>query len=52
MLNNIVGGWSVSGIFLAYSEVAYNSFCRIEISRDTRDGRGVLRRLNRWFLDL
>lgn len=117
-LNKIVGGWSVSGIFLAHSgfplsvfqsaqawgggavfgptagairtrgivngtgvfngvtgsnnigvtgdparrgsglnlfsspEQAFNAFRRIEISRDTRDGRGVLRGLSRWFFDM
>ena len=117
-LNKIVGGWSVSGIYLAHSgfplsvsqslqawgggaifgptagaiqtraisggtglfdgvagsnnigvngdparrgsglnlfsnpEQALNSFRRLEISRDTRDGRGVLRGLNRWFFDM
>lgn len=118
VLNKIVGGWSVSGIFLAHSgfplsvsqsaqafgggaifgptagaiqtrsivngtgvfngvngsnnvgvtgdparrgsglnlfsspEQAFNSFRRLLISQDTRDGRGVLRGLNRWFFDL
>lgn len=118
VLNKIVGGWSVSGIFLSHTgfplsvfqsaqawgggaifgptagaiqtrgivngtgvfsnvsgsngigvnadparrgtglnlfsnpEQALNSFRRVEISSDTRDGRGVLRGLNRWFFDL
>lgn len=41
-----------SGLNLFSSpEQAFNSFRRVEISRDTRDGRGVLRGLNRWFFD-
>ena len=41
-----------SGLNLFSSpEQAFNSFRRIELSRDTRDGRGVLRGLNRWFFD-
>jgi hypothetical protein len=34
------------------ADQAFDSFRRIEISRDTRDGRGVVRGLNRWFFDL
>ncbi len=42
-----------SGLNLFSSpEQAFNAFRRLEISRDTRDGRGVLRGLNRWFFDL
>ncbi len=33
-------------------EQAFNSFRRLEISRDTRDGRGVLRGLSRWAFDM
>jgi hypothetical protein len=33
-------------------EAVYNSFRRVEISRDTRVGRGVLRGLPRWNVDL
>ncbi|MGH9802201.1 MAG: hypothetical protein ACRD82_17705, partial [Blastocatellia bacterium] len=41
-----------SGLNLFSSpEQAFNSFRRIELARDTRDGRGVLRGLNRWFFD-
>jgi hypothetical protein len=41
-----------SGLNLFSSpEQAFNSFRRLEISRDTRDGRGTLRGLNRWFFD-
>ncbi|MCG3160438.1 MAG: hypothetical protein JMDDDDMK_01507 [Acidobacteria bacterium] len=42
-----------SGLNLFSSpEQAFNSFRRLLISQDTRDGRGVLRGLNRWFFDL
>ncbi|MDX2044634.1 MAG: carboxypeptidase-like regulatory domain-containing protein [Acidobacteriota bacterium] len=41
-----------SGLNLFSSpEQAFNSYRRLEISRDTRDGRGTLRGLNRWFFD-